>query len=597
MIVRMKKVAIFVQSKDTQDALKTLRSLGALHVEHVQTPKGGDIRAIKNDIALIDETLAILPKTDDKNLRQQAEKRDGPDDWHQPAQHIRNLSSRLKQLEGFSRSLSSEIEYWANWGDFDPEEVGSLRGKGVNIGLYQIPKKEISRLPEGVVVKEFFTSAGFVNCALVFRGETDIPFKEIRLPGHSLSFMRGHLAEDRKVIQNLRGDLDEQVKYRPYFLRKRRELEHRLEFNEARRGMGEEGGIGYITGYVPGDLTERLRAAAEKEKWGTYITDPREDDNVPTLIRNPKWVDIIKPVFRIIQTFPAYREVDISLWFLIFFSIFYGVLIGDAGYGFVFFVLTLFGHAKLGKKTADKSPFFLMYLLSTCAVLWGAGSGTFFGQAWLPSSIKPLIPALRDSRSIQLFCFTLGAVHLSIAHVWRGIRRLPSIEALSEAGWICLLWGAYLLAKMLILGDVFPSFGTGILIAGGALIILFTRPSKNILKGIGSGLGALLLNMINCFTDIVSYIRLFAVGTATVAVADAFNQMAFGIGFGSVIAGFATSLILFLGHALNIILGVMAILVHGVRLNMLEFSGHLNMEWSGTPYTPFRDEKGENSQQ
>ena len=93
----------------------------------------------------------------------------------------------------------------------------------------------------------------------------------------------------------------------------------------------------------------------------------------------------------------------------------------------------------------------------------------------------------------------------------------------------------------------------------------------------------------NSFTDIVSYIRLFAVGLATVAVADAFNKMAMDIGYNSILTGTATSLILLLGHGLNIILGAMSILVHGVRLNVLEFCSHLDINWSGFSYKPLEE--------
>ena len=152
-----------------------------------------------------------------------------------------------------------------------------------------------------------------------------------------------------------------------------------------------------------------------------------------------------------------------------------------------------------------------------------------------------------------------------------------------------MLWAAHFLAKMLILGEPFPELGRGLFMAGAALVILFTSPRKNILKGIGSGVGDLLMRVVNSFTDVVSYIRLFAVGAATVAVADAFNQMASGIGASNILMGFFAALVLLFGHTLNILLGVMAILVHGVRLNMLEFSNHLNMEWSGTEYSPFKN--------
>ncbi len=590
MIVKMKKAAIFLQSKDAQAALKELRSIGAMHIEHIQVPKGEDIAAIRNDAALIDEILGLLPLVKKHVNPQPFKKEEAAGYWRVAARHIHNLNSRLKQLEQHSQVLQKEIERWEPWGDFDPDAITRLNSSDLHIGLYRIPARQMNKIPSGVLVQKIGKAGGMINCCIASYGRAEMPFKETALPKKGLRYMYERLEENTKVMRQLKEALTACSDFRGKFQAIRSEMAKDLEFNETLNGMGAAGTIGYVTGYIPFDLADRLRIDAEQHKWGILISDPSDEDNVPTLIRNPKWVEIIKPVFNIIQTFPAYKELDISFWFLMFFSIFYGILIGDAGYGLIFFGLTLFAHIKLGKKTADKSPFFLMYLLSSFTVLWGIMSGTFFGQEWLPSSIKPLIPALRDNISVQKLCFIIGALHLSIAHIWRCIRKFPSPSALSEVGWICMLWGAYFLANMLILSEAFPSYGTGIFITGAALVILFTKPGRNILKGIGAGLGDLLLNMLNCFTDIVSYIRLFAVGIATVAVADAFNQMAMSIGFGSMAAGTGTAAILFLGHALNIILGVMAILVHGVRLNMLEFSGHLNMEWGGTPYAPFKEE-------
>jgi V/A-type H+-transporting ATPase subunit I len=119
-------------------------------------------------------------------------------------------------------------------------------------------------------------------------------------------------------------------------------------------------------------------------------------------------------------------------------------------------------------------------------------------------------------------------------------------------------------------------------------VILFTNPQRNVLKGIGEGVAAIALGLVNNFTDVISYVRLFAVGLAGVAIADAFNMMAAGNsgakGLGELIAGL---LILIAGHTLNFILGPMSVLVHGVRLNVLEFCSHANVSWSGFEYKPF----------
>ena len=216
-------------------------------------------------------------------------------------------------------------------------------------------------------------------------------------------------------------------------------------------------------------------------------------------------------------------------------------------------------------------------------------TATFFDRnGFLPK--LALLPYLRNDKNMQSFCFS-GALHLSIAHAWKVIIKFPALSLLADIGWVLILWTAFLIAKLLVLGDALAEFYLYLLIPGVLLIVFFTNPQKNIFKSIGSGLGAFLLNAMNNFTDIVSYIRLFAVGLATLAVADAFNKMAMDVGFGSFISGLLTSLILLVGHFLNIVLGPLSILVHGVRLNVLEFCSHLDIKWSGFNYRPLIEEK------
>ena len=162
---------------------------------------------------------------------------------------------------------------------------------------------------------------------------------------------------------------------------------------------------------------------------------------------------------------------------------------------------------------------------------------------------------------------------------------MPSLSALSDAGWVCVLWSAFFIAKTLILNDPFPYFGKWLIITGLGLVIFCTNPQRNILKAVASGLGAVALSLMNNFTDVVSYVRLFAVGLAGVAISDTVNSLAAGFG-----AGVISVLIIFLGHTINIVLGPMSVLVHGIRLNVLEFSGHASLSWSGTAYKPLKEE-------
>ncbi|MFC1804308.1 V-type ATP synthase subunit I [Candidatus Omnitrophota bacterium] len=584
----MKKVALLMQAKDADSAVSSLRKLGVVHVKHQQPPKGADINSLHDELALLAQASGILSSAEySKDPRAKTDQDLG--DWKFACQHIIDAQKRLERLDEYSRMMNNMISRWQAWGDFNPQDLQEMAGKGVYIRLYSLPAKEINNLPKDVIVKKISAVRGIINCAVVSRKMVEIPFKEVIPPKISLKDMRARLAEDTQTMKAIKEEISRFSSFHKEFLHIGDSLRSRLEFHQALRGMGLTGEIAYLTGFVPHDMVESLQEAARQQRWGIVVDDPADDERVPTLIRNPRWVSIISPIFKMIEVVPGYHEFDISLWVLVFLSIFFGMLIGDAAYGAIFFALTLLAQLKWGSKLSDKSVFILFYLFSLCAVAWGVLTGTFFGQEWLPQTVQPLLPALRNSRNIQVLCFFLGAAHLSIAHLWRLIVKAPSLTALSEAGWISVLWGAFFLAKTLIIGDNFPAFGKWFFIVGPVLVVFFTSFRKNIFKGIGAGLGSLLLNFVNTFTDVVSYIRLFAVGLATVAIADSFNKLALSIGFNSVISGAATALILLLGHSLNILLGPMGVLVHGVRLNVLEFCNHIDVKWSGFRYNPLRE--------
>lgn len=626
MIVPMKKTFIIVQEKDAQDSVATLRKLGLLHIEHQQLPQGKEMSRLQEDLEILNAAISVLSEeglihSPASKSRPLGEREDMPlsinserverveglikeenqkktatelKDWRFTASHIIDLRKRLEQLDEFGQNLISRITQWQGWGDFEPQAIKGLAKQNIHLRLYQIPVKEIHNLPEDVFVQKVRVAGGIAHCIMISRGQAAIPYKEVTLPNISLSTMRLRLAENEQVTSAIKNELNQLAPLRDKLLAIKKSLENELEFQQALKGMGRQGPLVYLTGYIPFDATQPLIEAAQEEKYGLTITDPLAEDNVPTLIRNPAWVSLINPLFKVLELVPGYQELDISLWFLVFFSIFFGILIGDAGYGAVYLLLTLFAQKKLGPKLKNNSLFLLFYILSTFALVWGILSGTFFGQEWLPSWFRPLIPALRSDKNTQAFCFFLGALHLSIAHLWKGMLKAPSLTALADVGWATILWGAFFLAKTLVLGEPFPGFGKWFFIIGPSLVVLFTSPNKNIIKGISSGLGTLALSIVNSFTDVVSYIRLFAVGLATVAVADAFNKMALGVGFGNVVSGLFTSLILVLGHLLNIVLGPMAALVHGVRLNVLEFSSHVDIKWSGFSYKPLQEYQPKN---
>ncbi len=588
MIVPMKKTTILLQAKDAGNAVRDLRRLGVLHVEHQNVPQGKDITVLQEETSLINSAADALSQAGvlERNIQPQNKI---PGDWKAVAKHIIELWKRHDQLSAYLRNIANQINQWERWGDFDPPQIKSLIQKGIYVKLYQVPVKQINEFPEDAVVKNIFTANGFAHCVAIARRPVECAFKEIPLPKQGLSSLNKRLIEDKKAMEAIKNEIFKSACFYEGFLEIKKKLEKDIEFQQVLGGMGKEGAIVYVAGYIPSDAQSYLIAEAKERKWGIVISDPSGEDNVPTLVRNPRWASAIKPVLGLLGITPGYHELDVSALFLVFFSIFFGILIGDAGYGLVYMLLTVYLQKKMKRNIAMKNIISLFYILSSCAVIWGALTGTFFGQGWLVRlGVKPLIVQLNDAKFMQALCFFLGALHLSIAHSWRASLKFPSLTALADVGWICVLWGAFFLARTLILGDFFPCWGKWLIITGIALVVLFTNSQANMLKAISEGLGTVALSLMNNFTDVVSYVRLFAVGLAGVAIADTTNIMASGLGGGAV-ALVAGVVIVIIGHALNIVLGPMSVLVHGVRLNVLEFSGHANVTWSGLAYEPLKE--------
>jgi len=587
MIVGMKTVFLLLQKEHAPADLDQLAALGVMHVEHQNPPAGLELNEINDQLNIAEQALLILSAvTPDKNQRLIYQKTNDP---LSIGRHIVDLQKRLDHLKEYAVTLNNLISQWQPWGDFDLQKIKQIAQNNIYLKLYQIPKEQLKNLPDGIIVTKIFSEGALQNCAVFGYGDIHLPFRELELPKMSLFAMQSRLSEDAKIILDLNEQLNQQLGYRDDLFAQKNALVDKRNFYEVLKGMGQADQLVYLKGYVPVDAEKILIKEAKENGWGIFTAIPQEDEQVPTLLRNPAWISFIKPLLKLLELIPGYRELDISPLFIIFFSLFFGMLIGDAGYGLVYLLLNFWLQKKFGRKTKDQSAFFLFYILSFCAIIWGFLTATFFGQGWLSSlGIKPLIPALGSTSFIQALCFFIGAVHLSLAHGWKAALKAPALIALADLGWVCIIWAVFFLAKNLILGDIFPAYGNWLIIAGLILVLFFTSPQKNIFKTIGEGLGTIALGLVNNFTDVVSYIRLFAVGLAGVAIADAFNAMALGIiKKGDFLTMIAAVLVIVLGHALNIILGPMSVLVHGVRLNVLEFCGHAGVTWNGFAYKPF----------
>jgi len=392
MIVPMKKVHVVVQSKDTASALEALRELGSLHVEHQELLKGETLEERRGEVEALEKTIGIL--TADK--REPAVDQKDVSDEKDIVREVLALTSEAESLREEMEKRRVRIQLWEPWGDFDPKALQELSERGIFVTLCAVPKEKKDQIPEGVTLEVIYSANGIDRCVAIAREKVELPFETIKPPSMGLAQMRKDQESARQRIEEIKGQIAGYRCYRKALEKILKEKQEALRFEEVAAGMRQEEMLAVVKGFCPAEGCLTFEAKAKENHWGVLFEDPSEDDHVPTLIRNPKWVEWIKPVFNFIDTLPGYREKDVSFFFLVFFSIFFGMLIGDAAYGLVYFLLTALAHRKWGAKAKDHAVFFLLYLLSGMTIVWGSLTGTFLGQTLFPTVFRPIWPGIRS---------------------------------------------------------------------------------------------------------------------------------------------------------------------------------------------------------
>jgi V/A-type H+/Na+-transporting ATPase subunit I len=588
MITPMKRITVITLRVHQEASLMALQELGVLHLEHIQEPGGtllDEARAHVLDVRRAREVLEHYQA----EAEEKGDKIPLPDDCRTAESVVDEVWKLLNHKKDFEESL----DYWKReqarlqpFGNFDPEKIRELAQRDIYITLYKAGPNQAVDFPEDVSVTHHGQDRQGAYFTVVSRKKLDLPCEIIRLPECSPKEIEMRINE----IEQALADNEKQLKQCSAYVDDVREIafqaEDRMQFLEARTGMGAAKPLAYLRGYCPGRDVEKIRKIAKPLGWGVIIEDAPDDAKVPTKIETPKWVHPIRVIFGFIGVVPGYREVDISALFLLFFSLFFAMIVGDAGYGALFLGATLWAHRRF--KKAPAAVFHLLYITGIGTVIWGVLTGNYFGFAGaLPGPLESIqLKWLLEMENMMFLCFLIGAIHLTLAHGWNVIRTIRSTQALAQLGWISIVWFMFFLASNLVLNKPFPPFIAPVAAVGLVLLVLFMTPFKSI-KSEWFNHVMLPLNLVSNFVDVVSYVRLFAVGTATLAVASAFNGMAADMASGGVFGKAAAALVLLAGHTLNILLAAMGVLVHGIRLNTLEFAGHLGLQWTGIRFSPF----------
>lgn len=646
MIVPMKKVSLVVLDSSKKESLKTLRKLGVVHLETIEGDSAA-LSAFKESSSETDKAISILEEIKLNKKELPVQEKLSKEEACSKAKEILALSDRKKSYFDSINQDTQELSRLELWGTVNPDDLQELAQKGIFAYLYEIPSEKYSLIGEDcrtIVVNSVNKITRFLllSDTAIEEKPASLPPEAyaVPLPRASTEVIADDIRKAHQGIVRIDGEIKAAKKYTKALKDYKKELASDIEFENVYSGMAHEEGesdsakLAWLTGYVPEDLMEKFKAACSENGWAYAASTPSQEDYVPTKLKNNKLVSLIYPLTDFLDVTPGYNEYDISSWFLLFFCIFFAMIFGDAAYGALILLLGLglmFKGMKSGK--AGASINLLVVLLGFSTMVWGVMTCSWFGIAGdkLPEQLinmssmpfskykYALVNGLPFDSAVaedyanlnqKVFCFVLALVQLSIAHIKGIISNRKTLKAIGELGSLLELWGMFYIVMAMVgnpeefpLGVVegktimiasvipLPYLCIGVLLFGFALSFVFSNYNGSIKESVlesCKNIISVLLGIVNVFSDMVSYIRLWAVALAGAAISGTINEMA-----GPMIGKFSMIIfvvvLLVFGHGLNLMLNLLSVIVHGVRLNTLEFSSHLGMSWSGIKYRPFSE--------
>lgn len=608
MIEKMKMVYVVSSLSQRENMLSGLKRLGVLHIAE---KKSAEAKVSERFTKLASVAEALREYEPSKKEAKKLEKAplltgEAFEALYVKTQETLERQTTLLQEKGAARN---EIERIAPWGGFDPEAIRGLAANGIDFHFYLAADAEYQQMKESEDISILTLGVVEKKHAVAVLGPLpkEISAAEFTLPEKGIERLKDRITECEKEIDECKEILKGMARYKESFNKAMLDTQNAENFSAALQTLQSDDAFIWLSGYLPESCMETFQKGASENGWAYAIDDVADDDEkVPTRVKYNKISGLIKPIYDLLGILPGYREADISLWFFLFFTLFFAMIIGDAGYGCLILAGTL---AYVIKTKKNNTGTFLLFILSAATIIWGAITGTWFGleQAMDVPFLKALVvpnfsnyPELfgvstsDQQNMIMKFSFSIGAIQMSLGTLI-AIKRKISAKNLSwiaDLGWLIAVCAMYLLALYLIIGEnipVKPVFG--LIGVAFVLVVIFGEmgPGKTFGQGLKAGLGSAFtqfLNTISCFGNVMSYIRLFAVGMAGLAISQSFNSIAASLGGPFVIL--AVIVVLF-GHALNLVMCFLSVAVHGVRLNVLEFSGQVGLEWSGIPYEPFKE--------
>lgn len=608
MISPMTKYSFILLSGQTEEFLSKIQDLGVIDITRSVKPVDEKSEALLSEADTVKKALAVLNSCD-------AEPEKGFRFDGDPVEAALKAQADVEELKNELSSAKKKLSARKPWGQFSTEAIGRLEAQGLKIRFYSCQKKKFdpawAEIQPLQVVSETDTTVFFVTVAPVSE-EYSFPIEPMAAPEGSVNEMEltikdleTKLSERKKLLGNLKGCIGE---LRQRYNEKLGALD--LYLAESATEMAADSHLAVVTGFAPTEDDKRLCDAFDA--LGIYyIHEPAtKEDNPPIKLHN-NWFAKNFEVLTGMYGMPVYDEFDPTPVLGPFFMLFFAMCMGDAGYGIVLMLIALFMKLKMQGTSLGKM-YRLIGFLGGMTFFVGLFLGTFFGMSileasWTPEWLKALcVDGWFPDGKIAGFpvqmvlAVAIGVLHICLAMIIKTInytKRFGFSKTVSTWGWTTLIVGGIIVIALGMTEVLSEAAFKWVIIALAAVsslaIFVFNTPGRNPLVNIGSGLWDTYNMVTGLMGDVLSYIRLYALGLAGGMLGNAFNimgTMILDIPVPGVNWVFCIVILIF-GHVLNLAMSCLGAFVHPLRLTFVEYFKNSGYEGTGLKYNPLTKTK------
>ena len=604
MITKMKKLTFLVYHKEYEAFLNSLRELGVVHI--VEKQQGAAEHAELQDNIRLSARLAAALKL----LQNQKHGKDAVIATHggsaerglQVLDEIDALQTEHSKLLQQQQICGKEKDALEAWGDFEPGGIQRLKDAGYVVGFYTCPegnyKEEWEAEYNAMVICRISSKVFFVTVTKDGE-EVDLDVEQAKLPSQSLAQLEMQYTNtgialeenEKKLVALSETDI-------PSLKEALKQVQTEIEFSKVVLSTEQTAGdkLMLLEGWAPAASKVEIEAYLNDAHVYYEITDPTPEDNVPIELNNKGFFAWFEPICKLYML-PKYSELDLTPFFAPFFMVFFGLCLGDSGYGlFLFLAATLYRMFAKNISATMKPILSLIQILAASTFFCGMLTGTFFGVSLYDINI-PFLQYMKDhlfmdNNAMFQLSLILGVIQILFGMILKAVNQAIQFGfkyAVATIGWIVLLISC---GVGFMLPEVMPLGGTVhlcILGVAAVMIFLFNSPGKNVFMNIGLGLWDSYNMATGLLGDVLSYVRLFALGLSGGILAGVFNSLAVGMSPDNVIVGPIVMVLIFvIGHAINMFMNVLGAMVHPMRLTFVEFFKNSGYEGGGKEYKPFK---------